>query len=171
MIGSKLNLNVPPPRSRRIAMCSTAGCASATARGMDDQLLQRAPPRFEWVAIRATDTPNVALRADIEQATNQDPHRCPVLIVSLSRDGDRYVRPANADPRTLATLPNRSEGEAAELPCVRYTSDASAEHANLLAAAADIVRGRIDPPKARRSRFRTLALRGRICRAMGSQRV
>ncbi len=56
-------------------------------------------------------------------------------------------------PAPPATLPNRSEGEAAELPCVRYTRGASAEHANLMAVAADVVRGGVNPHKSSRSRF------------------
>jgi len=55
-------------------------------------------------------------------------------------------------PAPPATLPNRSEGEAAELPCVRYTRGASAEHANLMAVAADVVRGGVNPHKSSRSR-------------------
>ncbi len=57
-------------------------------------------------------------------------------------------------PAPPATLPNRSEGEAAELPCVRYTRGASAEHANLMAVAADVVRGGVNPHKSSRSHLR-----------------
>ncbi len=47
---------------------------------------------------------------------------------------------------------DRSEGEPAELLCVRCATGASADHANLLTIPTDVVRGGVNPHKSWRSR-------------------